>query len=55
MEIDTAPESRVHIPGFPFLAAAALSVGSLVIFCLSTRDPVSQPAASASESGLTAA
>jgi DHA1 family tetracycline resistance protein-like MFS transporter len=51
----TAPESRVHIPGFPFLAAAALSLGSLVIFWLSTREPVSKPAASASASGLTAA
>ncbi len=51
----TAPESRIHIPGFPFLAAAALSAGSLVVFWLSTRDPLSQPAASASQSGLTAA
>jgi DHA1 family tetracycline resistance protein-like MFS transporter len=51
----TAPESRIHIPGLPFLAAAALSMGSLVIFWLSTRDPLSQSAASASQSGLTAA
>jgi DHA1 family tetracycline resistance protein-like MFS transporter len=50
-----APESRVHIPGFPFLAAAALSVGSLVIFWLSTRDAISEAAASASQSPLTAA
>jgi DHA1 family tetracycline resistance protein-like MFS transporter len=51
----TAPESHVHIPGFPFLAAAALSLGSLVIFWRSTRQAMPEPAASTSQSGLTAA
>jgi DHA1 family tetracycline resistance protein-like MFS transporter len=51
----TAPESSVHVPGAAFLAAAALALGSLVLFWLSTRRAEAEPGAAASESGLTAA
>jgi DHA1 family tetracycline resistance protein-like MFS transporter len=51
----TAPESSVHVPGAAFLAAAALALGSLVLFWLSTRKAEAEPGAAASESGLTAA
>jgi DHA1 family tetracycline resistance protein-like MFS transporter len=51
----TAPESSIHIPGAAFLAAAVLALGCLVIFWLSTREPVAEPGTAASESGLTAA
>lgn len=51
----TAPESSVHVPGAAFLAAAALALGCLVIFWLSTRETATEPGAAASERGLTAA
>lgn len=51
----TAPESTVHLPGAAFLAAAVLALGCLLIFWLSTREPVAEPGAMASESGLSAA
>ena len=51
----TAPDSPVHVPGAAFLAAAVLALGCLVIFWLSTREPVAEPSAAANESGLSAA
>jgi DHA1 family tetracycline resistance protein-like MFS transporter len=39
----TAPESSVHLPGAPFLAAAVLALGCLLIFWLSTRETVVEP------------
>jgi len=52
----TAPESTIHVPGAAFLAAALLALGSLLIFWLSTREPVTEPGATAvADSGLTAA
>jgi len=51
----TAPESTVHVPGAAFLAAAVLALGCLLIFWLSTREPVAEHGAAASESGLSAA
>lgn len=51
----TAPESSVHVPGAAFLAAAALALGCLVIFWLSTRETATEPGAAARERGLTAA
>jgi DHA1 family tetracycline resistance protein-like MFS transporter len=51
----TAPESTVHVPGAAFLAAAALAIGCFLIFWLSTRQPVAERGAPASEAGLTAA
>ena len=49
----TAPTSSVHIPGAAFLAAGILAVGCLLVFWLSTREDVVEPAAEMP--GLTAA
>jgi DHA1 family tetracycline resistance protein-like MFS transporter len=51
----TEPESSVHAPGAPFIAAAVIALGCVVVFWLSTREPATEPSAAASESGLTAA
>lgn len=51
----TAPESTVHVPGAAFLAASVLALGCLLIFWLSTRQPVAERGAPASEAGLSAA
>ncbi|HEX9311046.1 MAG TPA: TCR/Tet family MFS transporter [Gemmatimonadaceae bacterium] len=48
----TAPDSTFHVPGAPFLAAAMLALGCLLIFWRSTQVPSAEPAA---EPGLTAA
>ena len=50
----TAPDALFHVPGAAFLAAAVLAVGSLLVFWLSTREPVAEPNAAAA-SQLTAA
>jgi DHA1 family tetracycline resistance protein-like MFS transporter len=51
----SAPGSGPYVPGAAFFAATILAFGSLFVFWLSTREPVAEEGASASESGLTAA
>ena len=51
----SAPESRIYIPGAAFFAAAILALGSLLVFWISTLEPVAEEGAAASESGLSAA
>jgi DHA1 family tetracycline resistance protein-like MFS transporter len=51
----SAPESSVYVPGAAFFAAAVLALFSLLVFWLSTREPVAEEGAAASESGLSAA
>jgi DHA1 family tetracycline resistance protein-like MFS transporter len=51
----SAPGSGPYVPGAAFFAATVLAFGSLFVFWLSTREPVAEEGASASESGLTAA
>jgi MFS transporter, DHA1 family, tetracycline resistance protein len=50
----SAPDASVHIPGAAFLAAAILAIACIVVFWLSTREPVAESGA-AGESGLSAA
>jgi DHA1 family tetracycline resistance protein-like MFS transporter len=50
----SAPDASVHIPGAAFLAAAILAIACMVVFWLSTREPVAESGA-ADESGLSAA
>jgi len=51
----SAPESSLYIPGAAFLAAAVLALGCLLVFWVSTREPMAEKGAAASESGLSAA
>jgi DHA1 family tetracycline resistance protein-like MFS transporter len=50
----TAPDAPLHVPGAAFIAAAVLTVGCLLIFWLSTREPVIEPLADRAQT-LTAA
>lgn len=41
----TAPGAPIHVPGGPFLTAALLAAGCLLVFWLSTRENVTEPGA----------
>ena len=41
----TSPTASIHVPGAAFIAAALLALGCLVIFLISTRETVIEPAA----------
>jgi len=41
----SAPDASMHLPGAAFIASAVLAVGCLVIFLISTRENVVEPAA----------
>ena len=43
----TAPDARIHVPGAAFIAAAVLSIGSLIVFWFATRKTVAEPTAAA--------
>jgi len=49
----TAPGASLHVPGAAFLTAAILATGCLLVFWISTRETVVEPAAQGA--GLTAA
>ena len=49
----TSPGASMYVPGAPFFASAILATGCLVIFLISTRESVVEPAAR--PSGLTTA
>src|SRR5438105_6154767 len=49
----TAPRASLHVPGAAFLTAAILATGCLLVFWISTRETVVEPAAQGA--GLTAA
>jgi len=51
----SAPGSSPYVPGAAFFAATVLALGSLFVFWLSTREPMTEEGSSASESGLSAA
>ena len=51
----STPGLGPYVPGAAFFAATVLALGSLFVFWLSTREPVAEEGASASESGLSAA
>ena len=51
----SAQGSSPYVPGAAFFAATVLALGSLIVFWLSTREPVAEEGAVASQSGLSAA